>query len=177
MKTTAYTEKELLEAYDLLIGAEAILQRGNMKEAYLAFEQIKAQYPLFAPVHNHLAWYSAFYLSDYTRAEKEYHKAIKLDPNYPHTWFNYASMLVNLEQYSKAIKLLEQACGIATVNKARVYNELGRIHELTGCFDQAIECYRKAIQQVYSAGELDEYENDLKRCQHKKKLLSPSEVL
>ncbi len=167
---TDQTEK-LFEANDLLNAAEHKLQEGLLKEATLILEQSKALYPDFAPTYNHFGWIYAYHFSQYEQAKEEYQMALKLDPNYPHTYFNYASLLCNLQEYEKAEEILKAATNKPSVNKSKAFNELGCILEMQGKFDTALDQFRKALLYSFHPEELNENQSAVKRCQMKQSLI------
>ncbi|MCI0625215.1 MAG: protein kinase [Acidobacteria bacterium] len=89
---------------------------------------------------------------DYPGAEREYRKAIELNPAYAtaHQWYGW--MLSRLGRDEEAIREAQQAAALDPLSP-RITLSLGDALLLAGRYDQAIAAYRKAIELGDPQGE------------------------
>lgn len=83
---------------------------------------------------------------DYEAALRSYQAAMVDAPDRPEPYYNAASALAGLEQFSLAAAALEQA--IRTGDEeliARAHYNLGNVYFLMGDFDRAAEAYRQTL--------------------------------
>jgi len=82
---------------------------------------------------------------DWTGAEKEYTKAIALNPNYAtaHHW--YSALLAALGKQGAALAEAERAIELDPLSLP-VLNNLGDLYSGAGRFDEAIQQYRKTLE-------------------------------
>jgi len=82
---------------------------------------------------------------DWTGAEKEYRKAIELNPNYAtgHHW--YSALLAALGKQGDALAEAERAIELDPLSLP-VLNNLGDLYSGAGRFDEAIQQYRKTLE-------------------------------
>jgi serine/threonine protein kinase/Tfp pilus assembly protein PilF len=138
----------LADTYDLLGGPEA---GGDMppnevlpKAKAAALKALEIDETLAEP-HVSLAHVKYFYDRDWAGAEREYKRAIELNPNYPvaHQW--YAIYLSVVGRQSEALAEIRRAQELDPLSLS-INAWLGRILDLAGERDQAIEQLRKTLE-------------------------------
>ena len=98
-----------------------------------------------AEAHTSLGMISFYYDWDWPQAEKEFRRAIALNPNYPvaHDW--YALRLAALGHSQEAIDEMLRAEELDPLSFL-VNTHVGRVNFLARRYDQAIEAYHKVIE-------------------------------
>jgi tetratricopeptide (TPR) repeat protein len=157
----------LVEVY---LEAEHDVKNENYVEAFRKYESILFEEPTNAATHNSLGWIYKTQLDDYAKAESHYLAGINGEPVYPHTYHNYAILLMDLERYDDLEKLVQKALDVETVEKSKLYQRLGFARELQLKFEEAITCYEKASLLTLSIEKIKVYREDLERCREKMQL-------
>jgi len=138
----------LADTYDLLGGPEA---GGDMppnevlpKAKAAALKALEIDETLAEP-HVSLAHVKYFYDRDLAGAEREYKRAIELNPNYSvaHHW--YAVYLTNVGRTPEALAEIRRAQELDPLSLS-INAWLGGILNRSGQSDQAIEQYRKTLE-------------------------------
>jgi TolB-like protein/Tfp pilus assembly protein PilF len=98
-----------------------------------------------AEAHASLAFTLNFYDWDWPAAEREYRRAIELNPNYPiaHQW--YGTYLSAMERHDEAIAEKKRSLELDPLSLV-INRSAGWAFYFAGQFDQAIEQYRKATE-------------------------------
>jgi len=139
--------------------AWTLLNRGQTKDAELAFRKLVAKYPADAEPINGLGF---CLLSSGRLAEADalFRKALEFDPDHPGALNGLARCLKASGKYDEAIALWKKvdaggsSVNAGTVGLARAYLELGR-------YDDAIECYERLIR---AAPDNPEFRDGLERA-------------
>lgn len=158
---------QLVEIY---LEADNDVKNNNYTDAFRKYESILFEEPANAPSHNSLGWLYKTQLEDYSRAEKHYLAAISGDCLYPHSYYNYAILLMDMERYPELEKLLEQMLEVDTIEKAWVYHRKGLMQECKHNFDEAISYYEKAIIISLNIDKIKTYQEEIERCTSKQEL-------
>jgi tetratricopeptide (TPR) repeat protein len=98
-----------------------------------------------AEAHTSLAWIHQVYDWDWAAAEREFRRALELNPNYAtgHQW--YAIFLTNRGQFAEAKAEFERAEQLDPLSLI-IVTEAGEPYFYGREYDQAIAHYRKALQ-------------------------------
>ena len=147
--------------------AEADIRNNNYHEAFQKFENILYEDPSFAPAHNSIGWIYKTQFDNYEMAETHFIAAMKIDPQYPHSYFHLASILIDLERYNELKKHLDKCLKISTIDKAWVYYRMGMLEEIKGNYDKAIREYKTAILNCFNNDKIKSYQADIERCKTK----------
>jgi len=132
--------------------AELLFQRayaqqvaGNLADAITLYQNSIEVYPT-AEAHTFLGWTYSF-LGRYDDAIEECQKAIAVDPTFGNPYNDIGAYLIELDRPREAIDWLEKAT-VAPRYEAPHFPwvNLGRVYERIGPWDEAIRCYRKAIE-------------------------------
>lgn len=82
----------------------------------------------------------------YDDALRAYQAAMVAAPDRPEAYYNAASALVGMEQFSQAVAALEQAVRVGDQQLiARAHYNLGNVYFLVGDFDRAAAAYRQTL--------------------------------
>lgn len=158
------------EAY--FFEADRLINANEANQAYALLEECIARFPDFGKAYNHLGFIQETKYRDPKTAETFYLKCIKLSPEYPAVYLNYSVLLSTHERYDDLVNLLEKALEVSGINKAKIYNEYGIMHEVKGNYGSAIEHYQKAIQFSFIAANIKAYESSIERVRNKQSLLN-----
>ncbi|MBX7095094.1 MAG: hypothetical protein K1X56_10245 [Flavobacteriales bacterium] len=156
---------------ELFLEADRALDEGNMAEGKKLLEEILAEEPSFGKAHNHLGWLYKTKYQDYKTAEKHFRLALKFDPEYAPTYFNYAYMLRDLGRLNELEEILQRAEKIEGTNKSAVYDEFGSLFELRSDYTNAIRYYKKAIALSLNDKVIADLRLHIKRCRKKQHFL------
>lgn len=135
-------------------------------------EEILEMEPAYGRAHNHLGWLYYAKLDNYEKAEYHYKLAKKFAPEYPSGYINLSYILVETKRYEEAKANAEEALKVAAMNRAIIYNELGRTEELQGNYKDALKHYRNALRLCMNKNELDIYNANIERVKTKVNLFS-----
>ncbi len=152
---------------ELYLEAEADIKNNNYAEAFRKYETILMEEPGNGPTLNSLGWLSKTQVDDYKKAEKYYLACIKSNPQYPHAYSNYATLLTDIDRFEEATELLQKCLQIAAIDKSWVYMKFGQVEELKLNFKEAIINYEKAILVTFVDDKIKEYQENVNRCKSK----------
>lgn len=152
---------------EVYLEAEADIKNSNYLDAFKKYQSILLEEPDNAPTHNSMGWLYKTQIEDYKKAEIHYLAAMKGGPDYPHTYFNYVTLLTDLERYNESIKLLESCLKITSIEKSWVYLKYGVVYERTLNYEEAIKNYEKAILMSLGEERIKECQQSIERCQMK----------
>ncbi len=152
---------------EIYLEAEADIKNGNYVEAFRKYEAILMEEPSNGPTLNSLGWLSKTQIEDYSKAEAYYKASIKADPQYPHSYLNYATLLTDMERFEELSELLQTCFRIPTIEKSWVFMKLGLMEELKLNFTTAIANNEKAILVALSDEKIKDYQLNIDRCNNK----------
>jgi tetratricopeptide (TPR) repeat protein/DNA-binding winged helix-turn-helix (wHTH) protein len=98
-----------------------------------------------AEAHTSLAFVSLYYDRDWAKAEREFRRAIDLNPNYANGHHWYAEFLSLLERHEEAIAESERARELDPLSNI-INTWVGSRYFFARQYDRAIEQYRNAIE-------------------------------
>jgi tetratricopeptide (TPR) repeat protein len=160
---------------DLYLQSEQAIKEGDLIRAKSLIEQMLMEDPRSAIAHNSMGWFYRVQFEDYEKAEKHYKAALRFNPNYPHAYWNYAYMLMDLERFADLERLMDRAGRVPAINKAMVYNQLGEMREVQGDFAEAIHWYKEAIRRSVKNDQIETYWDNIERCEEKLAMDAPPE--
>ncbi len=155
---------------ELYLEAEADIKNNNYAEAFKKYETILYEEPGNGPTLNSLGWLYKTQIEDYTKAESYYKASIKSAPLYPHSYFNYATLLTDMERFEELDRHLEKCLSVSTIDKSWVYMKWGFKEEILLDFQKAIAYYEKAILLTLNDDKIKEYRQHIDRCREKTEL-------
>ncbi len=84
------------------------------------------------------------YKKNLDNAKKAYQKAIALKPHFANAHFNYARLLIELENYHQAIAELKRTVAMSSHHSA-AFSQLAHVYMYLGDFSKAITYYEKRL--------------------------------
>jgi serine/threonine-protein kinase len=158
MKSIEYFDLAIEKDPDYALAYAGIADAYNLLPVYtsiptkIAFPQAKeaAQKALeidetLAEAHTSLGWIKMIWDWDWEIAEKEFKRAIELNPVYATTHHWYALNLVWRAKFDEAIKEIKQAHELDPLSLI-INREVGNVYSYAGQYDQAIEALQKTIE-------------------------------
>lgn len=129
----------MMGAYSYLPSKDAFLQAKAAAEKALEIDESLAE------AHVSITQVKEFYEWDWSRAEKEYKRAIELNPKYAtaHQW--YAEYLSILGRHNEAMAEIKKAQELDPLSPI-VNVEAGRVYYFAQQYDQAIKHIKKAFE-------------------------------
>ena len=152
---------------ELYLEAEADIKNKAFSEAFRKHQSILYEEPNHAPAHNSLGWLMKNQFDDYVSAEKHFKAAMRSDPRYPHSYFHYASLLIDQERFLDLEQHLERCLRVPTIEKSWVHAKKAMMEELNLNFTEAIKEYERAILISMNDDKIKEYKKDIERCKIK----------
>lgn len=156
-----------MRAEELYLEGELAIKNGNYIEAKNAFENALMDDPEFAPAHNSLGWIYKSQFDDYEKAIKHFNACIHFFPEYPYSYYNLVDVYINMDDWASAKKILELSYKTRTGQKSKISYHYGRISELTGNFEEALNHYKKALLLTINNELVEDYKKDIERCRYK----------
>jgi tetratricopeptide (TPR) repeat protein len=136
------TEDDLEHRY---LAATAALERGDVEMARRHFEVILADAPEFAPAWDGLGnCYEAE--DDLKKAGDCFRKAMRLDRHGWRSRYNWGVALHRAGEVDKACRWLSEAAKLAPQER-RIHQRLGLCYSDLGDYEEALRCYRRALEQ------------------------------
>ena len=143
--TYALAYSGLADSYALLCDIGAVPPNDEMPNARAAAQRAVDIDPALAEGYTSRAFVKLAYDWDWPGAEKDFQKAIELNPQYPtaHQW--YASYLVQMGEFDLAMKEIEKAHELDPLSPI-ISSNLGFYSYLNGKYDEAIAEYKKLLE-------------------------------
>jgi DNA-binding winged helix-turn-helix (wHTH) protein/TolB-like protein/Tfp pilus assembly protein PilF len=122
-----------------------LLLRDVFPKAKAAAEKALEMDEALAEAHTSLAYVKYYYDWDWPSAEREFRRAIEINPNYAtaHQW--YAEYLFYMARFDESIAEIERARELDPASLV-INTELGSPYFYMRQYDQAMEKYRKALE-------------------------------
>ena len=157
---------------DYFFEADKAIAEDRIAKAHQLLRGLLDRWPDFGKAYNHLAFIYETKYRDPAQAERFYLKCLETAPEYPAAYLNYAVLLCTQERMEDLLNLLEKAKNVPGINKSKLYNEYGIMHEVQGQFESARKHYRLAVQYSFSDQEIENYEQSIRRVEQKIHLLN-----
>lgn len=143
--TYALAYSGLADSYALLCDIGAVPPNDEMPNAKAAAQRAVDIDPTLAEGYTSRAFVKLAYGWDWLGAEKDFQKALELNPQYPtaHQW--YASYLVQMGKFDRAMKEIEKAHELDPLSPI-ISSNLGFYSYLNGKYDEAIAEYKKLLE-------------------------------
>lgn len=121
-------------------------QAGRLQDAISAHEEALRLDPGLMQAHvNLIILYGR--AGDFHKAEQQYQKALKLNPEkYPDAYYNYGVLMVKENRFDTAQAAFTKALEIRPLY-ADAHNDLGYLFERRGKLEEAAAEYRKAVEE------------------------------
>ena len=119
--------------------------KGELDVAVRFYRQSIEMFPT-AEAYTFLGWTYSF-MGKYDEAIAECHKAIQVDPDFGNPYNDIGAYLIEKGRFDEAIAWLEKATHAKRYDSyCFPHYNLGRIWEIKGDWDQAIQCYENALK-------------------------------
>ncbi len=165
MGATNFVEESFLQV-------DKLFADGEYSEGKKLLEEILEMEPDYGRAHNHLGWLYFTKFDNYERADYHFRLGIKFSPDYPASYINYTYLLNDLNEVEALQKNVERAMKVKGINKAILFNELGRSCEVNGNYAAAVDNYKNAIKHCLNKQEMDTYNQNMERVKSKKSIFS-----
>ncbi len=135
----------LADAYILLGVYCYVPPQESMPKAKAAAQKALQFDPFLAEAHASLAHLKMLYDWDWAGAEKQFQRAIELNPGYApaHLWYSLTlSSMGKLEEALTEIKRAQELDPLSLI----INSDVGLVHYLAGRYDQAIEIYHQTLE-------------------------------
>jgi eukaryotic-like serine/threonine-protein kinase len=133
----------LADCYNLLGSYGAIRPRDAFPRARAAAMRALQLDPNLAEAHTSLAYALQNFYWDWEQAEREYQRAMELNPSYATNLHWYGGFLMLMGRFDEAIRLREQARDLDPLSPS-INASLGSPHLLARNYERAIEHYRRS---------------------------------
>ncbi len=159
---------ETFRLHNYILKAENAFENKEYLEGMHFLEDALGIEPTYARAHNHMGWLYLYPLEDWSKAEKHLKLALKYDANFGGTYFHMAHILFENARFEELVELLQKALTVGTVAKSFVYNEFGRMYEVSAKFKTAITYYKQAIKWCLDERELNTIKDNIRRVRRKR---------
>lgn len=156
---------------ELYLEAEADIKNNHYAEAFKKYESILYEEPDSAPAHNSMGWLYKTQFDDYAKAENHFQTAIRCDPQYPHSYFHIAALLMDMERFDELRQHLDRCLRVRTIDKSWVYGRYALSEELQKNYEKAVFYFEKAILASQNDEKIKDYQHDIERCRMKQEIL------
>lgn len=164
-------------ADDLFIEADKLISEESIVEGKEVLLDILSDFPDYGRAHNHLGWIYHYKITDYEKSEYHYKLALKYSKNYHAPYNNYSYLLIDMNKYDEMIEFANKALKVKGIDKATIYNLMGRAYELKNKLQEAYYMYKQAKVYSIAANFLQEVNASLQRVQSKMGLLQKIKIL
>ena len=151
--------------------ADQLIEAGKISEAADLLWDLLEAHPDFGKAYNHLGYIYETSYRDLAKAEELYRKCLEISPEYPAIYLNYSILLSGQGRLDELEELLYKALEVPGVNRAKVYNEFGIMHEILGDYDKAIDGYKSAVQFSFVEADIAAYKKSIHRVREKQAIL------
>lgn len=141
----------LAEAYNRLCGYNALSPHEGFPKARMAAEKALELDDQMAEAHAVLGAVKHFYDWDFAGAEKEFERAVEINPNNSEARFLYSLYLSAMGRFDEALAEMRRAEELDPLSLEKIAG-IGEIFYLQRQFDRAIEQYRKALEMDPNSG-------------------------
>ena len=157
-------------AEEYLKVVDKLWEMESYEEGMKVLESVLIEEPGFAKAHSYAGWYAHYHLKDKKNARMHYEYALHFDPKLTYAYYNYAKLLVEDIDESRMKRLLTAGLKFPEVDKADLYNDLGRILELKNNYAAAAKYFKLALKFTVNEYVLRNIKGNRKRVISKKRL-------
>lgn len=151
--------------------ADQLIEAGKISEAAEVLLQLLEEHPDYGKAWNHLGYIYEISYRDLAKAEEMYRKCLELSPEYPAIYLNYSILLSGQGRLDELEELLYKALEVPGINRAKVYNEFGIMHEIRGDYEKAVDGYKSAVQFSFVEVDIAAYKKSIHRVREKQAIL------
>ena len=159
----------VLERY--IQNAEKAFEQKDYLEGMRLLEEALTIEPDYGKANNHMGWLFLYHLNDWAKAETHLNLAMKYSPSYSACYIHKSYMLFEKGRFDELTQLLEKALTIGGVQRSFIYNEYGRMYEVSGKLRKAVKFYKLAFRWTFNEQDLNLYKDNIRRCRDKRWIL------
>lgn len=104
----------------------------------------------------------------YDLAIHYFERALLADPSYQETYRWYSDLLIRVQKFEKAMRLIKSSLELPGTDKAVMLHNLALVHEYRGSFKKAIKSLKKAERHTYNDGYVSFLKEEKKRVKQKR---------
>jgi len=149
---------------------DKLWENESYEEGYKMLESILYEEPGFAKAHSYIGWYAQFILEDIKRARIHYEYALHFDPKLTYAYFNFSKLLVSELDEKRLRRLIKSSQKFKEIDRADLYNDLGRILEKKEKYSEASACYKSGLKFTTDQYTLQNIKGNRKRVRSKKRM-------
>jgi tetratricopeptide (TPR) repeat protein len=161
----------LSESEKLFFRAVNTFNNGDVLAAADFFSELAERFPDFGKAHGYLGVIFFQHFKDPVAAEEHFKNAISSSPEFTESYLWYAGLLLSQERFAEMNAHLNKVSEIPGVKKNAAHELYGKMNEMMGKYDEAIDFYKKAIKYTFSEEDILAYEKAIARCNTKKKYI------
>jgi tetratricopeptide (TPR) repeat protein len=147
--------------------ADRLIESNQIVEATALLNRLVGLHPHFGRAFNHLGYIYETRFRDQVKAEEYYKEGMRLSPDYPALYLNYAILLANQQRFEELEIILDVAMQCPGINLPKVLHERGMMYETQGRYDEAQEVYLDAFQKAFLDADIELIEASMDRLQRK----------
>lgn len=144
--------------------------RGEFTEGKNLLLEILEMEPLYGRAHSFLGWYYYAKMNDFETAVRHYELALKYDADFAGSHINYVNLRFNMGRYEDMENAAFRAMSFGSVDKAEMYNEIGRSREMRALYKKAVEAYREAFRHCMDNDNLEVIKANMARAKMKHRM-------
>jgi len=157
-------------AEEYLKVVDKLWEMESYEEGMSVLDSVLMEEPGFAKAHSYAGWYAQYHLKDTKKARMHYEYALHFDPKLSYAYYNYAKLLVDERDEMRLKKLLDVALKFTDVDKADLYNDLGRLVEMKHDYADAASYFKMALKYTMNEYVLSNIKGNRKRVKSKLRL-------
>ena len=161
----------LSESEKLFFKAVRTFNEGDVVAAADLFSELAERFPDFGKARGYLGVLFFQQFKNPVAAEEHFKNAISSSPEFTESYIYYAELLLAQERFAEMNAHLNKVSEIPGVKKNAAYELYGKMNEMMGKYDEAIDFYKKAIVHTFSDEDIVSYQKAIARCNIKKKYI------
>lgn len=148
--------------------AEDAIYDGRYDEAKKWLESGLMEEPGYPKLHAKMGSLYHYNFDNKALAEKHYHLAVKFNPQFQEVYEDLAQLYLDHKKYVGLKALMLKALKNDGIDKAFVFENLGKVTESEGDYKKAINYYKKALFEALDNYDADELKKHIKRNKYKR---------
>ncbi len=165
-----------LECESSLLQVNNFIQAGQIQAGFELVVKILQYNPQFGKAYNYLGWIYETQYQNYIYAEEYYKQAMKYEPDYAPTYYNYGYLLLSSGRFDELKAYLDRALNIPNICKDKIYNYYALMFEMQQNLEPAMNYYFNAAMTALDTNILTYYQEGIKRCKIKLELKNSLDV-
>ena len=109
-------------------------------------------------------------LDDFEQAEYYYRMTLYLDKNYTPVYYQYAKLLIELDRFEEALKIIDIGLKVSGIDAANLIYLKGILYEKFEMYTTAKEYFTEAKKKCFNNTFMEAMDESIKRVKDKEKL-------